>query len=255
MPEKPPANERTRSTTGRVTAPPSGANAHAGEVAQAAAKGVIWDWPLRLWHWAFAACIGFSLYSGLDGDIGLSQWHQRSGLALLGLLVFRFGWAAWGGRYARFHHYRVSPWTMPKALLDHFRGRAPATLAHTTPGTALAVLLALATTAQVGSGLFATDDIFNEGPLVALVSDEFARSASWVHRRLHWLILGAVSAHLAANAVYAIGLRDKTPLAMFTGRKPKAASLPSTPHFWVRAALTALAAAGAVLAAVYAERW
>ena len=238
-----------------ATPPPSSADAGAAAAAQGAAKGMIWDWPLRLWHWAFAACIGFSLFSGLYGDIDLLQWHQRSGLALLGLLVFRFGWAAWGGRYARFRHYRVSPRTTTKALLEHFRGRAPATLSHTTPGVGLAIVFALATTAQVGTGLFTTDEIFNEGPLLVFVSDEFARAASWGHRRLHWLILGGVSAHLAANAVYAFGMRDRTPLAMFTGRKPKSALLPSTPHFWVRAGLTALAAVGVVLVAIYAERW
>ncbi len=45
----------------------------------------IWDWPLRLWHWALAGFIVFSLYSGLVCDIGLLEWRQRSGLVLLGL--------------------------------------------------------------------------------------------------------------------------------------------------------------------------
>ena len=228
----------------------AGAGAASTAGAPVADKGAIWDWPLRLWHWAFALCIAFSLYSGLDGDIDLAQWHQRSGLALLGLLVFRFAWAIWGGIYARWHHY----WTTPKELWLHFRGRAPATVAHTSPGTALALLFAATVTAQVGSGLFTTDDILTEGPLFALASEEFARAAGWLHHRLHWVILFGVSAHLAANAVYAFGMRDITPLAMFTGRKPKSAQLPSTPHFWLRAALTLLLAAGAVAAVLYAGR-
>ena len=37
----------------------------------------IWDWPLRLWHWALAGFIVFSL-SGLVCDIGLLEWRQRS---------------------------------------------------------------------------------------------------------------------------------------------------------------------------------
>lgn len=244
----------------------------------------VWDWPLRLWHWAFAVCIGFSLYSGLRGDIGLMQWHQRSGLALLGLLVFRLGWACWGGRYARFRHY----WTTPAAFRDHFLRRrvagngsagvaAGGTVPHTAPGIALVLLMLLAAGVQIGTGLFATDDIFTEGPLTGLVSAEFARTASWVHRRLHWVILAAVGVHLTAHAVYAFVLRDRTPLAMFTGRKPvealgrrhspadgargacparekNPAPFPSTPHYWARAALTGALSVGVVLIVVWADR-
>lgn len=200
----------------------------------------IWDWPLRLWHSAFAGFLVFSLYSGLDGDIGLLEWHQRSGLVLLGLIVFRVGWGLWGGRYARFGHY----WTTPRAFVDHFLGRSRGT-AHTSPGTVLVVVLFLAATLQVGTGLFATDDIFNEGPLNRHVSAEFASAASWLHRRLHWLILTVVGVHLAAQAVYGLVLRDRTPLAMFTGRKP--VPLPSTPHFWWRAGATLALAVSVVV--------
>ena len=231
----------------RVSGAPSAEAAEAAEEG----KGAIWDWPLRLWHWAFAACVVFCLCSGLYGDIDLAPWHMRSGLALVGLLVFRLAWAVWGGLYARWRHY----WTTPRALWLHFRGRAPATLAHTAPGTALALLFAATVTAQVASGLFTTDDILHEGPLFALASDGLARSAAWLHRRLHWVILGGVSAHLAANAVYAFAMRDSTPLAMFTGRKPKSARLPSTPHFWLRAGLTVLLAAGVVAVVVCADRF
>ena len=201
----------------------------------------IWDWPLRLWHWAFAGFIAFSLYSGLDGDIGLLEWHQRSGLVLLGLIVFRVGWGLWGGRYARFRHY----WTTPRAFVDHFLRRGGGT-AHTSPGVVLVVVLFLAAMLQVGTGLFATDDIFNEGPLNRHVSSEFASAASWLHRRLHWVILAAVGVHLTAQAVYGLVLRDRTPLAMFTGRKP--VFLPPTPHFWWRAGATLALAVGVVAA-------
>lgn len=207
----------------------------------------IWDWPLRIWHWAFAAFIVFSLYSGLAGDIGLLEWHQRSGLVLLGLVVFRIGWGLWGGRYARFNHY----FTTPKAFIDHFRRRGERR-AHTSPGVALAVVLLLAAAVQIGTGLFATDDIFNEGPLNRYVSNEFARTATWIHHRVHWLVLGAGVVHLTAHAVYGLVLRDPTPLAMFTGRK--GLDLPATPHFWIRAGVTTGLALGVVLTVTYAGK-
>jgi len=118
-------------------------------------------------------------------------------------------------------------------------------------GVALAVVLLAAAAVQVGTGLFTTDDIFTEGPLHGYVSNELARTASWIHHRVHWLVLGAGVVHLAAHAVYAL-LRDPTPLSMFTGRKQL--ELPATAHFWVRAAVTSVFAAGVALAVTYAER-
>ena len=206
---------------------------------------VIWDWPLRVWHWLFGAGIAFSLYTGLKGDITLMEWHQRSGLMLLGLLVFRLGWGLWGGRYARWRNY----WTTPAEFVDHFRpaGTRRAGAAHTSPGIALAAVLLAAACVQVGTGLFATDDIFTEGPLHGHVSDEFASAADWVHHRLHWLILGAVGVHLAAHAIYGLVLRNPTPLAMLTGRKRDRDDLPPARSFWWRAALTLVLAFGVVL--------
>ena len=208
-------------------------------------QSVVWDWPLRLWHWAFAAGIAFSLYSGLDGDIGLLEWHQRCGLALLGLILFRIGWAVWGGRYARVGNYR----TTPAAFLRHFKGGASGT--HTAPGVALATVLLAAAALQVCTGLVATDDIFTEGPLHRYVSAELADIATWIHHRLHWAIIGLVSVHLLAHAIYGLVLRDRLPLSMFTGKKP--ATAPDTPHYWLRALATAALATGVTLIVAYAR--
>lgn len=211
-------------------------------------QSTVWDWPLRLWHWAFAAGIAFSLYSGLDGDISLLESHQRSGLVLLGLLVFRLGWAIWGGLYARLGNYK----TTPAAVLRHFKaGTTGTTGSHTAPGIALAAALLAAAALQVCTGLVATDDIFTEGPLHRYVSAEVADAATWIHHRLHWVILGLVSVHLLAHAIYGFVLRNRLPLSMFTGRKP--AMLPDTPHYWLRALLTAALATAVALIVTYAR--
>ena len=204
-------------------------------------KTLIWDWPLRIWHWAFATVVVFSLATGLIGDIGLLEWHIRSGILALGLLAFRIGWAIWGGLYARLSNYRTSP----SAILNHFRGRNPPA-PHTAPGIALVGLLLAVVSLQVGTGLFATDEIFTEGPLRQWVSLEFARNATFIHNRAHWLIVALVSTHVAAHIVYGAVLRDPTPLSMFTGKK--AIDVLPTPHYAWRAAATLVAAALLVVA-------
>lgn len=195
----------------------------------------VWDLPFRLWHWALALSVLFSLYTGLSGDFSLMEWHQRSGFVVLALLVFRVGWWLWGGRYVRLSHYH----TTPRKFIRHFAGSGEAN-PHTSPGIVLAIVLILALAVQAVTGLFATDDIFNEGPLRRHVSDGTSAAMTWVHHRVFWVVIALVSTHLVANAAYAM-MRDPTPLAIFTGRK--AVDLPPTDPYLLRGMITALAAA------------
>jgi cytochrome b len=195
---------------------------------------------MRVWHWALAACVTGSLYTGLAGDIALMERHQQFGYGVLGLLLFRLGWGLWGGRYARFGNYRLAP----RRLIAHFRGVDHGS-AHTAPGMAFTIVFLLALAAQVGTGLFATDDIFTEGPLSRLVENDAARALTGIHHRVYWLILAALAAHLTAHAVYALR-RDPMPLAMITGRK--GLDLEPARAAWTAALLTALGAAALVWA-------
>lgn len=198
----------------------------------------VWDGPLRLWHWAFAACLTGSLYTGLVGDIGLIQWHMRFGYAVLGLLLFRVGWAFWGGMHARWSSFRIGlgAWV---ASLRARSGRS----ARTAPGALLVLCLCAAAAVQALAGLFTSDFIFTEGPLVRHASDDTVDLMSAIHHRAFWVVLALVGLHLTAHLVYAVR-RDPTPLGMFTGRKP--AAVAETRHYWMRGLATAVAAAGLV---------
>ena len=195
----------------------------------------VWDLPFRLWHWALAVSVLFSLYTGLAGDISLMEWHPRSGFVVLALLLFRVGWWLWGGCYVRLSQYRTSP----RRFIQHFTGSGRAE-PHTSPGIVLAILLIGALAVQAATGLFATDDIFNEGPFARHVEDEVSSTMTWIHHRVFWVIIALVATHLTANAVYAM-MRDPTPLAIFTGRK--AVDLPPTDQYLLRGLFTVAAAA------------
>ena len=137
----------------------------------------------------------FSLASGLLGDIALMDWHQRAGLALLALLVFRIGWGLWGGRYARFRHY----WTTPAAFLAHWRRQGGGT-AHTSPGIVSgqpAVSRRRGTSRHGPSSPRTTSS--TKARCIRYAAAELSSTASWLHRRLHWLILAAIGIHLAAQ--------------------------------------------------------
>lgn len=193
----------------------------------------VWDGPLRVWHWSFACCLGGSLYTGLSGDIGLIDWHVRCGYGVLALLVFRFGWALWGGRNARWSTFRITP----GRIVAFLRGdQVPGP--RTAPGVALVLCMFVATGAQAVAGLYTSDFIFTDGPLVRYASGDTVKQMSGLHHRIYWVVIGLIGVHLMAHVVYAVR-RDPTPLSMFTGRKPGLVS--GTPHYWLRAVATAAA--------------
>ncbi len=152
---------------------------------------------------------------------------------IIGLVIFRLGWGIWGGRYARFQYYRVSVTQMR----NHFLRRLDRQV-HTPPGIALAVVLFSLVILQASVGLFATDDIFNEGPLRRYVTDAFAGTATWLHHRIHWGISGFIVIHLSAQLVYGLWFRDSLWLSMVTGRK--SVDVPAVRDDFRRATLTVL---------------
>ena len=191
-------------------------------------EALIWEWPLRVWHWAFALCVLGSLVTGLSGEIAWMDAHLSLGFCAAGLLLFRLLWGFIGGTYSRWSSYRTSP----VRFIDHFRGRGTSE-PHTAPGIVLGLALLFAVACQVTSGLFATDDIFIEGPLVGYASDGTVSFMTAAHHRVFWLVIALIATHLTAHLVYG-WRRDRTPLAMFTGRKPTSRPLPSTASLSIR---------------------
>jgi cytochrome b len=175
----------------------------------------VWDLSLRIWHWMFATVVSFSLATGLSGELKLIDWHLRSGYTVLALLTFRLCWGLFGTKFARFASYR----TTPAALLQHLKG-ASRTQVHTAPGVIMAWCFWLTCLVQALCGLFTTDDIFTEGPLARYASDAQIDTASFVHARTFWILLGLVGIHLAAILWYGLVRRDPLALSMFSGRKP-----------------------------------
>ena len=66
----------------------------------------VWDFPLRLFHWAlFVSIIG----AIISAKAGVLWVHERFGLTVLGLIIFRFVWGFVGGHYSRFRQFLATP--------------------------------------------------------------------------------------------------------------------------------------------------
>ena len=132
---------------------------------------LIWELPVRLFHWALVALVAASWITGELGGVAL-QYHFWSGYAVLTLLLFRLLWGVVGSEHARFTSFVRGPRAV-LATARRLATRAPLNAVGHNPVGALMVLALLAgLLLQTGTGLFANDDLFNEGPLYQHVSNE-----------------------------------------------------------------------------------
>ena len=163
----------------------------------------VWDLPTRVFHWVLAASLVGSVVTAQVGGNAM-VWHFRLGYLALGLLAFRLVWGLVGGRWSRFSSFAYGP----GALLRYLRGRPRPgerfEVGHSPLG-ALSVFALLGVLAlQVGTGLFADDEIANVGPLNRYVSGAMGLAATAWHKQWgQWIILALVALHVAAVALYA----------------------------------------------------
>lgn len=191
------------------------------------AGGLVWDWPLRLWHWLFAIAVAGAWITGEWGGYDWRQWHLWFGQAAVGLLIFRIAWGFVGTRHARFARFVPGPKRLMAYLKTLPRRDAPGTPGHNPLGAVAVVAILAAVAAQAGSGLFISDDILYEGPWFVAVSSDTADFASTVHHRLAWPVGVLIGLHLAAIAFYRLYKRQRLTRAMITGRK-RAESVPES---------------------------
>lgn len=175
----------------------------------------VWELPLRIWHWLFGVSIVVALATGYIDELKSIEVHQWAGISTVSLLAFRLIWGIRGGTYSRWKLY----WTTPRNVWNHFTRRGSRT-PHTAPGIVLVVILMCAALVQSVSGLFMTDDVFFDGPLLSYASDDIADWADLAHNYVWMLIAVCAGVHLVAQLVYGIVFRNPTPLSMISGNKP-----------------------------------
>ncbi len=202
----------------------------------------VWDWPLRLAHWGFAVLIPFSWWSAENSHWG---WHERSGLTILGLLMFRILWGFIGPETARFAQFVPSP----AQVLSYVKGQrllGKDAIGHNPLGALSVIALLVVMLVQVSMGLFAGDPYDGlTGPLNSLVGVMTADAVTEWHETFFWVVLGLVVLHLAAIVFYAVVKRNDLVSPMITGKRSVSAPVDGiTPPTALRIAVAAALSAG-----------
>jgi len=193
-------------------AAPASLGASAAAPARMRPSFLLWDLPLRVFHWSLVACVTAAVATGELGGAWM-PWHGRAGLAIVGLLVFRIVWGVVGPPTARFAGFAPTP----RRVLDTLRGRWRG-IGHNPLG-ALAVFALLGLLAlQAGTGLFGNDDIAFAGPLNRFVDEALgARLTGW-HRIAADGLFVLLALHLGAIAFHVLVKRHVLVRPMVTGR-------------------------------------
>lgn len=175
---------------------------------------LVWDLPLRGFHW----CLVLSLAgSWVTHELGVQwfEWHVRFGYVTLVLVGFRLAWGFVGPRHARFASFLRGP----AAVLGYLRGGGEA-VGHSPLGALSVLALLIALLMQALTGLFANDDIFNNGPLYGYVDKDTSDALASLHRQGWDVLKVLVILHLLAIAYYQLVRRIDLLRPMWSGRKP-----------------------------------
>lgn len=172
--------------------------------ASPAERVLVWDLPIRLFHWLMVLC-----FAGAYLTAESERWrlvHVTLGYTMAGLVAFRLIWGFIGTRHARFASFVRGPAAVLRYLRGLLQGQAEHHLGH-NPAGAVAIVLILALTAAVTSTGWAN---FND------LGGEWLEEAHEVLANLMLLIIGV---HVAGVALSSRLHRENLVRAMITGYK------------------------------------
>jgi cytochrome b len=180
----------------------------------------IWDLPLRVFHWLLVLAVLFSFITVKIGGNAM-EWHARLGYFVLALLLFRLIWGFVGSHYARFSNFIKGP----RSLIDYLKNPQQ-TPGHSPLGALSVVVLLSLFGFQVIAGLFASDEIAFDGPLVKYVSSAWVELMTSLHRLNEPVLLTLVLVHIGAIVYYKKIKRHDLIQPMITGDKNWAEKIP-----------------------------
>lgn len=165
---------------------------------------VVWDWPLRLFHWVLAALVLIAWFTPNIYD----TVHRIAGYTVLGLIALRLVWGFAGTRYSRFGSLvrllRAAPgfiWGLTRGQTGRYLGLNPAGAAMS-----MALLLSLAVS-TISGWMQVTVRFFG----VPWVEDLHTYSSD--------LVMILVIIHVLGVLTMCVLQKENLVRAMITGRK------------------------------------
>ena len=217
-------------------------------MSNAARVVLVWDLPIRLFHWLMAALVAAAYATW---RLNWMAWHEGIGDALLALLVFRLLWGFFGGETAQFSRFLTSPRAVREHLRYIFIREPDHQVGHNPAGGWVAACLLALLFVETLSGLYVANDVADVGPLTAIVPARVANAIDASHALVWEALLAAIVVHVLAILGYAAVKGQNLVRPMITGTKilPEGAPAPRMTSLTRAAVLLAGSAAVAALLA------
>lgn len=179
----------------------------------------VWDFPTRIFHWAFAVAVIIAFVSS-EAD-GSAFWiHVYSGTLLLGFIVFRAIWGVIGSRYAQFGDFVHGPAKVSDYAQRLMTFRPPHSVGHNPLGGWMVMALLGIVLLAVLTGMMTREDGY-VGPLSHIAGGIFGEA----HEGVGTFVMVLVGAHVIGVVVHGLISRENLPRAMITGFKTVPASV------------------------------
>lgn len=175
---------------------------------------LVWDLPLRIFHWAFAATIiGCWATHELGSDY--IDWHMQLGYIAIGLVLFRIIWGVVGTKHSQFKHFMVGP----QSVISYLKSEKPTSAGHNPLGSLMVVGMLILVVLQSISGLFVDDEIFTTGPYFNALGDSVDELMNTIHHNSFDVIGIAIMLHIGAIIFYQKIKKQNLVKPMITGYK------------------------------------
>lgn len=178
----------------------------------------VWDLPTRAFHWTLALLIALQYATGEFHFLDM-RWHFWLGYATLALIAFRVLWGFFGSQTSRFGDFVHGPRAVFAYVREQFSANPQAHIGHNALGGWSVLALLAGVAVQAVSGLFASDGIDTDGPLVAHVSDASVKLMTRVHAWTQDILLILIGLHIVAVLLYWLLKHDDLITPMLSGRK------------------------------------
>ena len=208
----------------------------------------VWDLPTRLFHWALTVLIVMQYATGEYHVLDM-RWHYWLGYATLALIAFRVLWGFAGSQTSRFADFLRGPDVVLRHIHAYVYQNPQSSIGHNPLGGWSVLALLACVLVQAVSGLFASDEILDQGPFVEHVSTKTMRLMTKVHGWNQNLLLILIALHVVAVLLHLLLKHDNLIVPMLSGRKNVAGSprLFFVGNWWALLLLVVCAAAVAAL--------
>ena len=175
---------------------------------------IIWDLPLRLFHWSLMICVFGAIATG---KAQLWDIHERFGLAIMALVTFRILWGFIGSQTARFSTFLTGPKQVWQSFISLVKKQTSDRAGHSPLGGYATIALLLIPLFMAVTGSFSTDDILFDGPFYH-VMPQWAQQAGQLHHFGEKLVFLIILLHVGALSYYWFGLRKNLIRPMIKGK-------------------------------------